>query len=75
MCALKDLPAGKKFTAAGLGKKLNSATRSDNLQGLKGHREAINAIAKKRQGLIRSGKYTSSLKKLTTMKFLRRVAI
>ena len=60
MGKLTDLTAGKKFTAAGLQKQLKSGTRGGELSSLSGHQDALRAIAKKRQGAIRSGQYDSS---------------
>lgn len=60
MGKLQDLPSGKKFTAAAWQKKLKQSTNYGELSSLRDNQEAINAIAKKRQGAIRSGSYDSS---------------
>ena len=60
MGTIKDLPSGKKFTASAWQKKLKQSTNYGDLNSLRDNQEAINAIAKKRQGAIRSGSYDSS---------------
>lgn len=71
MAQLKDLPGGKKFTAFGLRKKLKTSTRRGDLQNLADNQAAINAFAKKRQKVIRSGQYDSFRRKADYQEILR----
>jgi|GEM_PF-4675442 hypothetical protein len=71
MAELKDLPGGKKFTAFGLKKKLKASTRRGELQNLSDNQAAINAFAKKRQKVVRSGQYDSFRKRADYQEILR----
>ena len=63
MGTLQDLPSGKKFTASAWQKKLKQSTRSGDLKTLQDNQDALNTIAKKREGAIRGGSYDSSRRK------------
>lgn len=57
MAKIQDLPSGSKFSAKQWQKKFKEGTRSGDLHSLQDNQEALQEIAKKRQGAIRRGDY------------------
>jgi hypothetical protein len=71
MATLQDLPSGKKFTVSTWKKELKKSTNYGQLSSLRDNQEAINDIAKKREGAIRSGSYDSSRRRSDYQEILR----